>query len=70
MKFFKMSLQFLQEHPTVAFVSAIYSSSIAVFKPDDILLTLSAWGGAIVIILTIIAKCIEIYQKLRPNKKE
>jgi hypothetical protein len=68
MKFIRMSLQFLQEHPTIAFVSAIYSSFVAISKPDDMLLTVSAWGGALVIILTIIAKCIEIYQKIKYKK--
>lgn len=69
MTHFKMTLDYLQNHPIIGFIAAGYSSIIAIVKPDDILLTISAWGGAVVIILTIIAKSIEIYQKLRKDKK-
>lgn len=65
----KMTLDYLQSHPLVACIASVYSTTMALVKPDDLLLMVSAWGGAIVVILTIVAKCLEIREKWRNRSK-
>lgn len=64
-----MALEHLQKHPLIALIATVYSTTISLIKPDDVLLNISAWGGAAVIILTIIAKIIEISNKWKERKK-
>lgn len=66
---YKMTLDYLQSHPIVACLASVYSTMISLVKPDDLLLMVSAWGGALVVLLTIIAKILEIREKWRTRSK-
>lgn len=65
-----MTLDYLQSHPIVACIASVYSTSMALINPKEVLLQASAWGGVIVIMLTIYAKWLEIKKHKRDLDKK
>lgn len=72
MNCFNMIMNYLQSNPVIGCVASVYTFLITAINPNDILLQISAYGGSLVIILTIIAKALEIrnrWVESRKNKK-
>lgn len=65
-----MTLDYLQSHPVVACIASVYSTTMALIQPKEILLQISAWGGVVVILLTIYAKILEIRKHKRDLDKK
>lgn len=69
MKRINMFIEYLQNNPSVGVISAISSGLLSVvvniFTDESILKYIgvfSIWAGALLVVLSIIAKCLEIFK--------
>lgn len=69
MKLISMPLNYLQEKPVIGVVTALYSYTIASINPSEVLIQISAYGGGVVVILTIVSQALNIFYKIK-NKGE